>query len=53
MELLDSVFVCGLVGLASATVVTYRAGNEPRDIRLLVGLTTLWGAGTAAVLAWA
>ena len=47
MDLIESVMLCMLLGLVGATAMAYRAENEPRDVRLLVGLTTLWGAGTA------
>ncbi|BEP93720.1 hypothetical protein KW843_20130 [Acidovorax sp. sif1233] len=52
MQLLDAIMLCVLVGLVGATVTAYRAGNERRDVRLLAGLAALWGAGTAAALAW-
>jgi len=52
MELLDSVMLCVLGGLLAATWVAHRAGNERRDIGLLLGLSALWGAGTAATLVW-
>ena len=47
MDLIESVMLCMLLGLVGATAMAYRAENEPRDVRLLVGLTTLWGAGAA------
>lgn len=47
MDLIESVMLCMLLGLVGATAMAYHAENEPRDVRLLVGLTTLWGAGTA------
>ena len=47
MDLIEAVMRCRLWGLVGATAMAYRAENEPRDVRLLVGLTTLWGAGTA------
>ena len=47
MDLIESVMLCMLAGLVGATAMAYRADNGPRDVRLLVGLTTLWGAGTA------
>ena len=47
MDLIESVMLCMLLGLVGATAMAYRAENEPRDVRLLVGLTTLCGAGTA------
>ena len=50
MDLIESVMLCMLLGLVGATAMAYRAENEPRDVRLLVGLTTLWGAGTAVAL---
>jgi hypothetical protein len=50
MEMLDSVLVFMLVGLVAATVMSYRSGNDKRDIGLLAALTALWGAGTAAAL---
>ncbi|WP_198928163.1 hypothetical protein [Acidovorax sp. Root275] len=52
MELLDGIMLCVWCGLALATVTAHRAGNERRDVRLLAGLTALWGAGTATALAW-
>lgn len=52
MDLLDSVMLCVLFGLLSATFVAYRAGNERRDVRLLLSLSALWGAGTATALGW-
>ncbi len=51
MDLIESVMLCMLLGLVGATAMAYRAENEPRDVRLLVGLTTLWGAGTAVAFA--
>ena len=51
MDLIESVMLCMLLGLVGATAMAYRAENEPRDARLLVGLTTLWGAGTAVAFA--
>ncbi|MCO4093957.1 MAG: hypothetical protein HEQ37_07805 [Acidovorax sp.] len=50
MEMFDSVMVFMLAGLAAATVMSYRSGNEKRDVGFLAALTTLWGAGTAAAL---
>ncbi len=50
MDLIESVMLCMLLGLVGATAMAYRAENEPRDVRLLVGLTTLWGAGTAVAI---
>ena len=50
MDLLESVMLCLLLGVVGASAMAYHADNEPRDVRLLVGLTTLWGAGTAAAL---
>ena len=50
MDLIESVMLCMLFGLVGASAMAYHAENEPRDVRLLVGLTTLWGAGTAAAL---
>jgi len=47
MDLIELVMLCMLLGLVGATAMAYRAENEPRDVRLLVGMTTLWGAGTA------
>lgn len=47
MDLIESVMLFMLLGLAGATVMAYRAENEPSDMKLLVGFTTLWGAGTA------
>ena len=47
MDLIESVMLCMLLGLVGASAMAYRAENEPRDVRLLVGLTTLWGVGTA------
>ncbi|WP_199740132.1 hypothetical protein [Acidovorax sp. FJL06] len=52
MDLLDSVMLCVLFGLLAATFVAHRAGNERRDVGLLLSLSALWGAGTAAALAW-
>ena len=52
MELLDSVLLFLLAGLVAATVSAHRAGNERRDVRLLLGLSALCGAGTAAALVW-
>ena len=52
MELLDSVLLFLLGGLVAATVIAHRAGNEQRDVRLLMGLSALCGAGTAAAFAW-
>ena len=51
MDLIESVMLCMLLGLVGATAMAYRAENEPRDVRLLVGLTTLWGAGPAVAFA--
>ena len=51
MDLIESVMLCMLLGLVGASAMAYRAENEPRDVRLLVGLTTLWGAGTAVAFA--
>ena len=50
MDLIESVMLCMLLGLVGASAMAYRAENEPRDVRLLVGLTTLWGAGTAVAI---
>ena len=50
MDLIESVMLCMLLGLVGATAMAYRAENEPRDVRLLVGLTSLWGAGTAVAI---
>lgn len=50
MDMLDSVMTFILLGLAGATVMSHRSGNEKRDVGLLAALTTLWGAGTAAAL---
>ncbi len=50
MDMFDSVMIFMLVGLAGATVISHRSGNEKRDVGLLAALTTLWGAGTAAAL---
>ena len=47
MDLIESVMLCLLLGLVGATAMAYRAENETRDVKLQVGLTTLWGAGTA------
>ena len=52
MDMLASVMLCLLVALVWATFTAHRAGNERRDVRLLISLSALWGAGTAAVLAW-
>lgn len=52
MELLDSVLLFLLCGLVAATVIAHRAGNEQRDVRLLMGLSALCGAGTAAAFVW-
>ena len=52
MDLLDSVLLFLLGGLVAATVIAHRAGNERRDVRLLMGLSALCGAGTAAALVW-
>ena len=52
MELFDSVLLFLLAGLVVATVIAYRAGNERRDVGLLMGLSALCGAGAAAALAW-
>ena len=37
MDLIESVMLCMLLGLVGATAMAYRAENEPRDVRLLVG----------------
>ena len=50
LQLLESVMVILWIGLASATVVAYRARNDQRDVRLLAAIATLWGAGTVAAL---
>lgn len=47
MELLDAVMLCMLVTLAGTSALAYRQGNEGRDVKLLLSLTGLWGAGTA------
>ena len=47
MDLIESVTLCMLLGLVGATAMAYRADNGPCDLRPLVDLTTLWGAGTA------
>ena len=52
MELFDSVLLFLLAGLVAVTVIAHRAGNERRDVRLLMGLSALCGAGAAAALAW-
>ena len=52
MELFDSVLLFLLAGLVAATVIAHRAGNERRDVRLLMELPALCGAGAAAALAW-
>ena len=52
MDLLDSVLLFLLGGLVAATVIAHRAGNERRDVRLLMGLSALCGVGTAAALVW-
>ena len=51
MDLIESVMLCMWLGLVGASAMAYRAETEPRDVRLLVGLTTLWGAGTAVAFA--
>lgn len=50
LQLLESVMVILWIGLASATVVAYRARNDQRDVRLLAALTALWGMGTATAV---
>ena len=52
MELLDSVLLFLLGGLIVATAIAHRAGNERRDVQLLMGLSALCGAGAAAALVW-
>jgi hypothetical protein len=52
MELLDAVMLFLSGGVVAATVIAHRAGNGRRDVRLLMGLSTLFGAGTAAAMAW-
>lgn len=52
MELFDSVMLFLLGGLTAAAFIAHRSGNERRDVRLLVGLSALCGAGTAAAFVW-
>ena len=52
LDLIESVLLLLLGGLLAATAMAHRAGNERRDVRLLMGLSAMCGAGTAAALAW-
>lgn len=52
MDLLGAVLLFLVGGLVAATAIAHRAGNERRDVGLLMGISALCGAGAAAAWVW-
>ncbi|GKT25444.1 hypothetical protein [Acidovorax sp. SUPP3334] len=51
MSMVESILLCLLVTLVITTFVSWRSGNERRDVKLLAGLAALCGVGAATALA--
>ncbi|WP_353367019.1 hypothetical protein [Acidovorax sp. FG27] len=51
MTMFEAVMATMLAALALTTWMSWRGGNERRDVRLLAGLTGAWGAATAVAVA--
>ena len=47
-----AISVEGAQAMVAATAIAHRAGNERRDVGLLMGISALCGAGAAAAWVW-
>ncbi len=47
----EAVMATLLAAFALTTILSWRGGNDRRDVRLLAALTGAWGAATAVAVA--
>ncbi|WP_187322873.1 hypothetical protein [Paracidovorax avenae] len=51
LTMIEAVMATLLAAFALTTFLSWRGGNERRDVRLLAVLTGAWGAATAVAVA--
>ncbi|CAM4016814.1 hypothetical protein [Paracidovorax anthurii] len=51
MTMTEAVMATLLAAFALTTLLSWRGGNDRRDVGLLAAITGVWGAATAALVA--